>query len=346
MKRLCAIWLLLALFLCGCGDSAHSLENSFMPSVMGVDDLGDEVSVTLAGYVPGASVTEPADYSERSGRYEIVSQAFDRDVYLGMLNCVLVGESSLSGGLYRLYSPVIYDGAASEGAHLVVTSDAKGLLDAGSDVMDDLISTFKDSVLPTPTVLEYDIAMRTPGASCVLPVVARTASGIDIVSAEAFIGDRWVYTFDGETLDYVALIRGETVNVSLVFDLGDAGRGACSATLSASVTARYHEELLTYDVVVTGEALVTAREEGHENLFMTGDSSELEIALEKQIAERCSNIIDEAFKNCGRDVFNFNTHALAQYRRELEDKIAEFPAENTRVTVTAKLKIRNLSQIH
>ena len=184
----CAVFSLLP-FLCACGRNS-ALEDGFLPVSVGIDRAADGYDFCFGGYEPGSD--GEALYADRTVRTASVTAAFDEiDLSYGMLASLVISPSTAKDGLYPLYAAFIYNDDATEAMALAMSPNPEALLCRTDQDGEDVNAFLQKEQLSCPSVLSYDIAMRTPGETCLVPMIARSKH-------------TWVFTSEVRKADAVA----------------------------------------------------------------------------------------------------------------------------------------------
>lgn len=338
----CTVFFLLP-FLCACGRNS-ALEDGFLPVSVGIDRAADGYDFCFGGYEPGRD--GEALYADRTVRTASVTAAFDEiDLSYGMLASLVVSPSTAKDGLYPLYAAFIYNDDATEAMALAMSPNPEALLCRTDQDGEDVNAFLRKEQLSCPSVLSYDIAMRTPGETCLVPMIARTDGGqIELLSAAVFSEDKLCGQIPAELLPYAQLLSGQRRQMLIDFDVPGLDSGSVRVLLSCDRTLLNDREPYRFRAVVFGSGLVAARMSTHESLLSPSDSQQIAESINAAIEQNCLAVTALAQQTLRADPFGFSRMILAR-SRGASTRIKEIFCQSE-IDVQSRVEIQNLTQIH
>ncbi len=333
---------------CGCARSTK-LGGTFLPVTIGVQMQNDEFLVSFGGYEPQSQGDgNAAQYAMLEATNANAMQAFEQyDLFSGMVSSLVLSPALADDGLYAVYAPFIYNDDSSEGMYLCLSDDPARLLAEKPQQYEDINAFLDESAIYCPSILSYDIAMRTPGQSCILPVINTNADGqLEIKQGAVFYADKLQGYVDASFLPYIQLLSGRAEEMTIDFNIEDHDRGTVRVRLESSVSLTRYDDTCFYHVDITGSGLVSSRIHTHENVFCRTDSADISRAVNNVIQRRCMQIIRIAQEDLQVDLFGFSSLALAMQRGAIEENIMQLFCDSSQIQVDCSIQIRNLTQIH
>jgi len=338
MKKLLICVLTFILLFTGC-TKPDALNTSYLPTMLGVEKEDDTYKLTLGGYIPAKSESEPAVFeSHRIDTGHILQGFRENELSCSMLCVLAVDLESAKDGLYPIYSTFVGNDEASSGVYLVLCDSVEEILDADLNEKEDLHTFLEKSDISIPTLIGYDIAMRTPAEGVIVPIVSlNDQDQFQIEQGAVFCGDAFQGFVEGELLPYIQLLNTEDIQVLLPFDTGDSS-GLVQTILSCDVALHPKNERYVFEVTIFADALLVQADNA------TPISMErMEHEVSQSIRANCYSAIAQA-KECSTDVFGFTRLIAAMDRQYDENELTQLFLDGE-ILINVQLSMQNLSQV-
>ncbi len=338
MKRLLSCLLVCTLLFTAC-TKPETLNTTYLPTVLGVQKQDESFALTLGGYVPAKDESTSAAFEMQTISTQHILQGFhEHGLSCSMLSALAVDLESAKNGLYPIYSSFISNDEATSGMYLVLCENVQEILDPSINEKEDLSAFLENSTVAIPTLIGYDIAMRTPAEGVVVPIVSvDEQKQFQISQGAVFCGDAFRGIVQGDVLHYIQLLNKEDVQLLLPFDTGESS-GLVQTKLTCDVALHPKNDRYVFEVTIFADGM----------LLETDNTKQVQIErieheLIQSIRANCSAAIRQA-KECGTDVFGF-TRLIASLDRQFDaDELTDYFLSGE-ILINIQLSIHNLSQV-
>lgn len=341
MKKLLFLFPIV-LLLCGCMPK-QSLNDSFLPVVLAMEDN----TFYVGGYDAPDGSEEAPTYQIRQIEGEHIVTAFEANkLSMGTLGCMAVSTDSLEDGLYPVYAPFLYNDDATEGMYLSLFSDTDTFSEPPAEDADDLHTYLVESDFPTPSLIAYDIAMRTPFEGSILPVIGLDENKhYQIQQIGVLRDDRLQGYMTVDTYPYINLFNKKPVRLFLPYETSNDS-GLVRLDLTSDIALELGEnESFIFHITVFADGMIAAQETSDQDLRIEEtEIAHLQNNVSQTLLQNCKDTLHQAL-SCKTDVFGFTRLVLATDRSYSPEQLEDIFL-NASYAFQIHIKIRNVTQIH